>query len=79
MDTAEPPVRHDKNLIAGVRLGNDGRDEPLKIVLDTHSIAKRRERSRSIPAEVRAIAKNPVSLFEACGQAVLQQAGSHRV
>src|SRR5439155_21455582 len=41
------------NLIAGVRLGNDCRDEALKIVLDTHSIAKRRERSRSIPAEVR--------------------------
>ena len=70
MDIPEFPVRHDKHLIAGLRLGNDRPDKPLQIALDAHAIAERRERSCDIPAEVRAKAKNPVRLLETRGQAV---------
>ena len=70
MDTPEFPVRHDKHLIAGLRLGNDRPDKSLQIALDARAIAERRERSCDIPAEVRAKAKNPVRLLETRGQAV---------
>ena len=67
MDTSESPVRHDQHLIAGPRLGKDCCDEPLQIALDAGAIAERRKRSRDVPAEVRALAKNPVGLPETLG------------
>jgi len=77
MDTPESPVRHDKDLIAGLSLGNDRPDKPLQIALDARAIAERRERSCGIPAEVRAKAKNHVRVLETGGQAVFHQTGPH--
>src|SRR5260221_448872 len=59
MDTSESPVRHDQQLIAGPRLGDDCPDEPLQIALDAGAIAERRERIVEVVLALKVPAEQP--------------------
>jgi hypothetical protein len=71
MDAAEAAVAHHEDMVAGARLGDDRTDERLEIVMDGGLRAKRRQRTRDIPAEVgRGEAIRPVRFGEASRQRV---------
>ena len=79
MDTAEAAIGHDQHLVAGPRGANDGGDQRFKVAVAGRPGAKRRERARGVPAQVRAIAIDQIRLGEAGGNRLLHYAEFHGI
>ena len=79
VNSAEAAVTHHEDVIAGVRVGDDRRDEGIEIAVDSRLRAKRRERDSRIPAKLPGVTENHVGAGKACRQRVLHGAQLHRV